>query len=161
MSDSPKHEKTGKPLTARQQLRNLFEGMLDEEGGKVSRKDRTWAEGMIRELDSARIGEAEAANFIEGVRGGLAEPNWAKKITGKRPVPARQELRSFLNWVLDREEAPPDLRATAERMLKDLNRSKIGEAEATKFMAHVRGEHSEPEWAGKVTKKTRGPYRIK
>jgi hypothetical protein len=89
MSDSPKDKRTSKALTPRQQLRNLLNGLLNEEGicpEKQFRSDeRAWLKEMLKDLDGSRIDDAEANDFIAQVRGNLSEANWAKKTKKKPP----------------------------------------------------------------------------
>jgi hypothetical protein len=85
-SDSPKDKKTEKPLSAIRQLKNLLNGLLNEEGipekDRVPPEDTAWIHRMLKDINSSRMGEADAANFLNQLRGDL-EPSWAKN-PGKR-----------------------------------------------------------------------------
>lgn len=76
-SDAP-DDKTGKPLTTRQQLRNLLNALLDEEGcpekERMTTKERERWKEMRKAVDESRIDEAAAKDFIARLRGNLAEP---------------------------------------------------------------------------------------
>lgn len=86
-SDSPDDKKTGKPLTARQQLRSLLTGLLDEEGrppkDRMTTKERAELEEMRKALNESRVDETQAKDFLEQLRGNLAKPGWAEKAKKK------------------------------------------------------------------------------
>jgi len=164
-SDPPKGKKPAKRLPATQHLKRMLNFLLYEEGipekDRARPEDTAWIHRMLKDIDSSRMSEAEAANIISQVREGLEEPSWTKKTAGKRRVSARQELREFLTLALDGEECPPEQRPALEQMLNDLNSSKTGEAQARYFMDQVRESLSEPGSGKKAANKPRGPYRIK
>jgi hypothetical protein len=86
-SDTPEDKKTGKPLTARQQLRNLLNGFLDEDGcpenERMTTKERARWEEMRKAVDESRIDETQAKDFLEQLRGNLAKPGWEEKAKKK------------------------------------------------------------------------------
>jgi hypothetical protein len=75
--DSPEDKKTGKHLTATQQLRNLLNGLLDEEGcpqkDGMAKEQRAGLEEMRRELNESRVGEMQAKFLLQELRESVAE----------------------------------------------------------------------------------------
>lgn len=76
-SDSPEKKRTARPLTAKQQLSNLVNGILDEEGcpekDRMTTKELARWEEMRKALDESRVNEREAKDFLERLRENLAE----------------------------------------------------------------------------------------
>jgi hypothetical protein len=98
--DSPEHKKTRKPLTATQQLKNLLDGMLDEEGCpenyRMTKAERARWERMRKAADESRIDERQAREFIERLRESLA--------AGAEPV-TKEEAERGKKKLLERVES--------------------------------------------------------
>jgi hypothetical protein len=77
-SDSREDKKRDKPLTATQQLRNVLNGLLDEEGcppeDRLTTEQRARFEEMRKTLAASRVDEGQAKDFLERLRRNLAEP---------------------------------------------------------------------------------------
>ncbi len=104
-SDSQEDKKADKPLSAVQQLRNLVNRLLDEEGcpreDRMTATERAKWEDMRKALEESRVDEAQATAFMERLRGKLAEPERKKRMTKKEI----QGYRDRINKIIDEHKA--------------------------------------------------------
>ena len=114
MSDpeSPRGKKPGKPLTAKQKLKNLLRSLLDPEPGekiRLTAKERAWLEGMRQTIDESQMSEPDAVRI-------LAQNEERFSTICGRGVTKRDmdRLRETLKRTLEEHEARLDWEAGAE-----------------------------------------------